>query len=397
MVSFKRRVWVPIATAVAVVAATAAPATAAQGGLLDRALAAVHAAGMPGVYAEVRDGRRTWQGASGVADTATGRPVRPDFEHRAGSTTKTFVATGVLQQVAAGRIDLDAPIARYLPGLVKDERGRKVTVRMLLNHTSRIADYVSIGGLWATTDDIYRTRLTSYAPERLAEIGLNLPPLPGEPGSEHSYSNTNYAILGLLLAKVTGQPVRDYLTRNVIRAAGIGRTTYFPGNDPVIRGPHSRAYDSMYGTWNPPKDFSVTNMSWAGTAGEIVSTVDDLNRFYRALLQGRLLPPALLAEMKKPGTADTTYGLGIFSLPIPGCGTFWGHDGGAFGMGTYAFSTEDGTRQIAIGINMHKYQQIGPDGQIQQHAIDRAIGGLIRAGLCPSSPATELPLDGVRG
>ncbi|MFE1350196.1 serine hydrolase domain-containing protein, partial [Streptomyces sp. NPDC058757] len=82
---------------------------------LDAALEDVHRAGMPGVFAEVRDGDRVWRGAAGVADLATGRPVTAGMRHRVGSVTKTFTAAAVLQQAEAGRIGLDAPIARYLP------------------------------------------------------------------------------------------------------------------------------------------------------------------------------------------------------------------------------------------------------------------------------------------
>ncbi|WP_165960321.1 serine hydrolase domain-containing protein [Actinocrispum wychmicini] len=397
-VSFARRVWVPAVAAVALAAGTTAPANAGQPGLdrtgldqpgLDRALAAVHEAGMPGIYAEVRDGWRTWRGASGVADTATGRPVRPNLEHRVGSITKTFVATGLLQQVAAGRIVLDAPIGRYLPALVPGERGQQITVRMLLNHTSLINEHTD--ALWSGPDDIDQTRLTTHAPEKLVEIGLRMTPAAGTLGSTHAYSNTNYIIIGLLLEKVTGQPVRDYLTRNVIRAAGIGHTTYFPGTDPYIRGPHSRAYESMYGHWNPPKDFTVDNMSWAGMAGELVSTMDDLNRFYRALLQGKLLPPAMLAEMKRtvPISLGVAYGLGLVEKTYPGCGTFWGHGGGVLGMGTTTFTSGDGTRQVSVGVNLLRYEQLGPDGQPVPNPITAAYNNLLQTALCPGSPAAS--------
>src|SRR4029079_1038163 len=102
----------------------------------------VHRAGMPGVFAEVRDGDRVWRGASGVADVTTGHPVTPDMRHRVGSITKTFTAAAVLQQVERGQIRLEAPIGRYLPRLVPGARGDAITVRMLINHTSGLAEYL---------------------------------------------------------------------------------------------------------------------------------------------------------------------------------------------------------------------------------------------------------------
>ena len=109
---------------------------------LNTAIDKVHRAGMPGVFAEVRDGDQVWRGAAGVADVSTGRPVTPDMRHRVGSITKTFTAAAVLQQVESGQIGLDTPIGHYLPRLVPGERGRAITVRMLINHTSGLAEYL---------------------------------------------------------------------------------------------------------------------------------------------------------------------------------------------------------------------------------------------------------------
>ena len=109
---------------------------------LQAAIERVHRAGMPGVVAEVRDGDGIWRGAAGVADVGTGRPITADMRHRVGSISKTFTAAAILQQVEGGRIGLDTPIGRYLPRLVPGERGDAITVRMLLNHTSGLADYL---------------------------------------------------------------------------------------------------------------------------------------------------------------------------------------------------------------------------------------------------------------
>ena len=103
---------------------------------LKAAIENVHLAGMPGLFAEVRDGDRVWRDAAGVADVATGRLVTADMRHRVGSITKTFTAAAVLQQVESGQIGLDTPIGHYLPRLVPGERGGAITVRMLVNHTS---------------------------------------------------------------------------------------------------------------------------------------------------------------------------------------------------------------------------------------------------------------------
>lgn len=109
---------------------------------LEAAMKNVHNAGMPGVFGEVRADDDVWRGAAGVADVATGRPITADMRHRIGSITKTFTAAAVLRQVESGQIGLDTPIGHYLPRLVPGERGDTITVRMLLNHTSGLAEYL---------------------------------------------------------------------------------------------------------------------------------------------------------------------------------------------------------------------------------------------------------------
>jgi D-alanyl-D-alanine carboxypeptidase len=393
-------------TATAVPTASADTETASSTAeSLDRAalrttLDAVHEAGMYGSYSSVREGAERWTGASGLADVDTGRPVQPGMRHRVGSISKTFTAVAVLQQVERGRIRLDAPVGEYLPDLVKGERGRDVTVRMLLNHTSGIGDYI-LGAFPSlannSTASLDEERFRSIRPEELVRIGLAAPAT-GRPGEQPgSYSNTNYVIAGLLLEKVTGQDAGTYITRNVIDRAGLRATSY--PRTPYIKGPHSRMYESFYGLIDPPRDYSVYNMSWASAAGSIVSTTDDLNRFYRSLLAGRLIGPAALDEMLRTvritaGGTGIDYGLGIYVLDLPGCGRFWGHDGAVFGAGTIALSSRDGKRQLAMGWNLMKYQRLNEDGTaLEPSAIDDAINVHIVQALCRTPKSREAAAD----
>lgn len=157
----------------------------------------------------------------------------------------------------------------------------------------------------------------------------------GKPGEAHHYANANYVIAGLLLRKVTGETPETYITDHVIRKAGL-RHTYFP-RSPYLTGPHAKMYERLHGMFDPPHEFSVYDMSWAGTAGSLVSTMDDLNTFFRALLTGRLIGKAELREMQTtvPAGNDPTlrYGLGLLSWDLP-CGRVWGHNGLVPGSGT---------------------------------------------------------------
>ncbi|MFI7015396.1 serine hydrolase domain-containing protein [Streptomyces sp. NPDC050164] len=382
-------------TAVLTAPAHAGPAAPPAGPVdrtsLDRAalrdsLDAIHEAGMYGVFSSVRDGGERWTGASGLADVATGRPVAPGMRHRVGSISKTFTSVALLQQVERGRIRLDAPIGDYLPDLIPGERGRQITVRMLLNHTSHIGDYV-VGAFPSlaegSTASLDEERFRSIRPGELVRLGLAAPAT-GRPGElPGSYSNTNYVIAGLLLEKVTGQNAEKHITRNVIDRAGL-RHTSFP-RTPYIKGPHPRMYESFYGLIDPPRDYSVYDMSWAYTAGAVVSTTDDLNRFYRALLGGKLVGKASLDEMTRTvPVSGLDYGLGIYSLELPGCGRFWGHDGAVFGAGMTALSSRDGKRQVAFAQNLMKYQSLDDDGFPQPHAIDDALYTYVVRALCPA-------------
>ncbi|GAA2913864.1 serine hydrolase domain-containing protein [Streptomyces mexicanus] len=390
---------VPAASAASAPPAAPTASVAPAGTPLDRAalarsLGAVHEAGMYGIYSSVRDGAHAWTGASGVADTDTGRPVAPGMRHRVGSISKTFAAVAVLQLAERGRIRLDAPVADYLPDLIPGERGRRITVRMLLNHTSGIGDYVvpAFPSLaQGSTASLDQERFRSIRPEELVRLGLAAPAT-GEPGAlPGHYSNTNYVIVGLLLAKVTGQDPQTYITRHVIDRAGLRHTSY--PRTPVLQGPHARMYESFYGLIDPPRDYSVYDMSWAYTAGAVVSTTDDLNRFYRALLTGHLVGPAALKEMQRTVDVDGMhYGLGIYAVDIPGCGRFWGHDGAVFGAGTIALSSPDGRRQVAAGWNLMKYERLTADGTgFEPSPIDDALNRYIIGALCPSGTATPAP------
>jgi D-alanyl-D-alanine carboxypeptidase len=378
-----RPVRATVALVIALLAAsplTAAPATAAaptarpsiDAATLDAALADITSAGAPAAFAEVVAGRQTWRGADGAA--------RPWYFHRIGSVTKTFTATTVLHLVAEGRIRLDAPIGRYLRRLPLGGYADTVTVRMLLNQTSGIGDYDSV--LFGTVEGIEQTRTTTYRPRELARIGLTQPAT-NPPGARSSYSNTNYVLAGLIIESVTGRSAPDEIRRRIIRPLGMWRT-YFPGRFPHIVGPHARGYVP----WTDGlRDFTTYNMSWAWTAGEIVSTTHDVNRFFDALLNGRILPATLMAEMRRtvPLNAEAPaaggYGLGLIRIPLP-CGEAWGHDGVVWGYSTMSFH-RDGGRGTTLAINLSHYQT----DPATPHPLDVAQGNFLAKALCGASAA----------
>ncbi|MEU7636299.1 serine hydrolase domain-containing protein [Streptomyces sp. NPDC039016] len=295
-----------------------------------------------------RDGR-TRNYTAGVADLTTGARVPVDGQVRAGSNTKAFTATVVLQLVGEGNVALDAPIERYLPGLVRGEGidGRRITVRQLLQHTSGLPDYLDFMGDFSTY------RHTYLQPRALLDLALAHKAL-FAPGTRWSYSNTNYLLAGLLIERVTGRPLAEQITRRVIDRIGL-RHTAFPGvGDEHIREAHPEGYfPSKPG--GPLTDVTELDPGWAWAAGQLLSTPSDLNRFFTALLGGRLLRPAQLAEMRRTVPAESglwpgaRYGLGLISTPLSCGGVMWGHGGDIPGYRTRTGVTADG-RAVTVAV-----------------------------------------------
>jgi D-alanyl-D-alanine carboxypeptidase len=169
---------------------------------------------------------------------------------------------------------------------------------------------------------IPKERYRSWTAKELVDRAGRLP-REFPPGDRYSYSNTNYIVLGLLIERVTGRPYATEIRERILRPLGMGHTRV-PGASPEVPGPHAHAYVPVTkGGRVVPVDVTRFNPTMAGAAGEIISTTEDLNRFYRALFQGRLLPSALLKEMKDPGMTKKAYGLGLEMAPLP-CGTALG-------------------------------------------------------------------------
>ncbi|MEJ8632772.1 serine hydrolase domain-containing protein [Streptomyces sp. MS2.AVA.5] len=361
---------------------------------LNAAVENVHRAGMHGLFAEVRDGDKTWRGAAGVADVDTRRPVTADMRHRVGSITKTFTAAAVLQQVESGRIGLDTPIGRYLPKLVPGIRGDAITVRMLINHTSGLAEYLpyaypSLKAFPVLADtgpqSMDGNRLTRFHPTELIEMGVAAPAVGAPGGTPGVYSNTNYLLLGELLEQVTGTTAERYITRNVIERAGLDDTE-LPA-DPYVNGPHSLMYEAWFGMIDPPRDYSVYDMSWVGPAGSLISTVADLNRFLGMLLAGEIVSRSSLEQMQRTVPVVSQegkvidYGLGLHPMEAPGQVTFWGHGGTVWGAGALSMASADGKRQMSVAVNLQRWNRLDSAGKPQPHPIDEALAALHRVAM----------------
>ncbi|KOU52345.1 serine hydrolase domain-containing protein [Streptomyces sp. WM6378] len=313
--------------------------------------------GFTGVTMRVHDERGEWVGSAGVRELGNSAKPPTNGYVRIGSNTKTFTAAMVLRLVAEGTIALDASAVDHLPGLGLDPR---ITVRMLLQHTSGVfnftGEYYDDGtfapGIPATTagQEWVDNRFTTYRPEELARLALSKPAR-FEPGTDWSYSNTNYLLARLLIENVTGHSFAEEMQRLILGPLGLSDTVV-PETSPDIPEPHTRAY-YRYEDAGQERTVDVTrqNPSWISTGGDMISTTQDLHTFISALMGGRLLPAELLAEMCTPHP-KAGYGLGVFvqSTGEDG-GTVITHNGGMAGHAALMYSTPDGSKTLTAALN----------------------------------------------
>jgi D-alanyl-D-alanine carboxypeptidase len=333
----------------AVAAPLTGPGTAGAPPTLRQLAQRIVSPGAPGAVVAVRDAPGTRAAAAGYADLATKRPMRVDDRFRIGSVTKTFLATVMLQLAGEGRLALDDPLERWLPGLVPD--GRAITIRHLLGHRSGIYSY--------TRDDRLLTRLRMdaghrWVPRDLVMLGTSHKPL-FEPGRSWSYSNTNYVLVGMIAEAVTARRVDEEVRRRIVRPLGL-RHTEFPAAGALgaasARGYLSHDSELRRSSGRHPADATGLAGAWAWPAGAMTSTAGDLARLYAALLGGKLLRRDLRAAMER--TVDTgdggRYGLGIASARVK-CGATWGHIGVFPGYMTLVLSSRHGGRQVVALAN----------------------------------------------
>ncbi|MFE3168567.1 serine hydrolase domain-containing protein [Streptomyces sp. NPDC059224] len=324
-------------------AALPAPDTAGMAAVLN----SVVAKGAPGAMARIDDGAKVYKTTRGVADRTTRRAIMTGDRFRVGSVTKTFSAVVLLQLADEGRLALDAPVNRYLPGLLPDDR---ITVRHVLGHRSGLYDYTndmfadSVSGFETVRNKVFTYR-------QLVNLSLRKPRT-NAPGAAYSYSNTNFVVAGMLIEKLTGHSVRTEYENRVFEPLGL-RDTFYVHPGTKIPGQHASGYLTADRAGAQPVDATDQTASWAQSAGAIISTARDLDTFYSALVRGKLMSAARLADMERftRVNSTTSYGLGLRRRDLS-CGiSVYGHTGAVQGYYTYAFTTKDGKRSLTALAN----------------------------------------------
>ncbi|MFT3769049.1 MAG: serine hydrolase domain-containing protein [Minicystis sp.] len=320
-------------------------ACAAVHAKLEAALdAAVIARGIPGAAAAVDVGGCSFRGASGHASPASGEPLGAGGLFRIGSITKTFVATLVLMLRAEGRVSLDDRVSDHVAGV---PGGEAMTVRQLLNHTSGLFNYTESPAFWEASQESPPQAFTPA--ELIGYAAQRAPYFP--PGKGFHYSNTNYIVAGLIVEKVGGEPLEKQLRQRILTRVGLDHT-YLDGAEPALPGLVSGFSRSEAG-YDDVTHAEAPSGAWA--AGAMVSTTDDVNRFFAQLLGGDLLRPAELQEMttwtKTPFPQAPEYGLGISEHPTP-LGISYGHVGSIEGYHAWSARVAEGGATITVLVNL---------------------------------------------
>lgn len=335
---------------------TSAESRAAIQGSLD----AMTENGAVGVTARVDSPSFTGSFSSGKRELDEKPRATTTAQFRAASNTKMMISTLAMQQVEAGNWTLQTTIDDIAPGLVPGHGS--VTIEQLLSHRSGMPD-----GLVAlifsrmedpsSNDEFFRVLGEDFTDQQIIDASLSEEWL-FEPGTDFSYSNAGYVVLGQMLEKQTGQPIAQLMHRDVFKPARMGQS-YF-ATKPGLRANSLVDAANMVGTWYNVRNFNPALFS---SAGAVVSTTKDLNTFTDSLITGQLVDASLVEQMKRPRSfvPGMDYGLGVYRIadPCTPAGApqqyLYGHDGATFGTLSFAFTSEDGTRQVSMAYTGRYY------------------------------------------
>lgn len=346
-----------------------------------------------GVVMVACEGRPIYTASYGMADRTNGVPITPATRFNLGSMNKMWTAIAVAQLVEQGKIDLNSPVGRYLPELTNAQVRDQVQVRHLLTHTSGLTSYFKRGFL---SGRVAVTSMSDYLRFFIDDSLLFTP------GARMQYSNAGFAILGLLIERVSGESFYTYMQREVLDRAGMSRALY-----PDLRNPqpdYAVGYARAPGGTTETANTGVVEVR-GGPAGGAYGTAADVLAFSRALFDHRLVGAATVSDFTS-GKIDmgpgTRYGYGFGTAELNGWRSV-GHNGGAPGVGAefLAFPEQGMDVIVLTNIDMPVATQVAqraariitgqdmPAGPSTASAspTERAGAAPVNAGQLPDTPA----------
>ncbi len=333
--------------------------------------------GVVGITMAVQNPQGLWLGASGKADLHNDIDMRPCHISRVGSTVKMFTATTVLLLAEEGKINLDAPLSDYLEhdALQKIEGAASASIRQLLQHSSGVYNYIqNLRFQTASLNDLIKEwradELMRYAYGAAAYF---------EAGSDVRYSNTGYILLGLLIEAVEGKPFYRIFEERIFEPLQLTQTR-FAAEMPVPDG-IARGYIDLYSNFQLVESTYFSGWDYFCADGGLISTPNDLQRFFRALMRSEIINSQSLGEMLSwqipseldPNFFPISYGLGIFRIETPK-GIAYMHSGDAIGY--YAnmlyFPSDSTTIVYAVNSNYGKLDQFVSTRSAMENIINAA-------------------------
>lgn len=305
----------------------------------------------------------------GFADLKTKQPISFNDKMRIGSITKTFTGTVLLQLVDEGKIGLNDKLNKYFPDF---PNGQNITIEEVGNMTSGIYNYAEDATFNA---ELTKDLTTPFTPNQLVDIALKHDPnFP--PGKGYHYSNTNYTLLGLIIEKITGNPLPTEIQNRILNPLGM-KNTDFPLNE-TFPDPHSHGYAYIDSLSADPTDVTNQNPSWGWSAGAMISTLDDLFKYAKPLASGTLISgkaqnqrlnwgKPLVAESGAWKDKKVTYGFAIADFD----GAI-GHNGGIPGFNSFMGYIPEKDATVIVLVNMqYNKEGINPADYIARKIFER--------------------------
>ncbi|GHA72880.1 serine hydrolase domain-containing protein [Cognatilysobacter bugurensis] len=360
-----RRIALTIALAAAlapvITSAGAPPAPADFARFADSVLADAVQPDAPGVAVLVMRGDEVlYRGARGEADVDANVPLKPGDRFRIGSVTKQIAAAGLLKLVEAGKVSLNDPLSKYLPDYPD---GARITIEQLLNHTSGVKSYTDMPGVMEgpIQRDLTTAQLVDYFKGETPEFA---------PGEGWKYNNSGYVLVGAVIEAASGRPWHEYLEEALFKPLGMNDTGY--GHDPAVVARQVKGYSTDGKGPAPAKPLSMTQPH---AAGALVSSVDDLARWNRALHEGEVLKSDTYTRMITPTGKATEpgYGYGITAAKVRGARVLE-HGGGIFGFTSHLAYVPGPDISVAVLHNSNSPTPGKDPGSLARRLTAAALG-----------------------
>ena len=345
--------------------------------------AALRIAESPGAVVAVQTPRGRWVRAFGIANERSRARMRTDVHQRIGSVTKTFTGALLMQLVGEGKLSLDDTIDKYVGGV---PNGATITLRQLADMTSGVASYTANS---AFTEALFANPRRRWTPREVLDLGLAVSP-DFPPGTAFEYSNTNFILLGMVIRQVARKPIGALLRERIIAPLKLNGTVW-PAGSAALPAPHAHGYTLQGQSSDKPVDSTNWSVSAEWTAGELISTVDDLLVYGRATATGRgLLPRKQQRERLDsfnpripPESPTLSYGFGLVN------DNGWiGHTGDVPGFTTAVYHHRDIGTTVVVEANSDIYsgacrgqETLAPDPVSRPCAgpADRIMGAVARS------------------